>query len=91
MPVHHDDPLPGRVEARGDDDGYEFERDELTGWVWEGEYPYRGAGQLMQRGVELGGSVEDDRGMTGISQLHPNIHRREIPVSVREACGSGIG
>jgi hypothetical protein len=91
MPIDNDDPLPWRVKAGGDDGGYEFESYQLTGRAGEDDYPYRGAGELMQRGVELGGSVEDHGGMTGIPQLHPNIHRGETPVFVGEPCGSRVG
>jgi hypothetical protein len=91
MPIDDDDILSGRVEAGGYDRGQDFEREELPGRAGDGEYVYGGAGRLTQRRVELSGSVEEDTGVTGVSQLHPNIHHGQIRVPFGEACEPRVG
>jgi hypothetical protein len=45
----------------------------------------------MQGGIELRGSVEQDGGMTAVSQLHPDIHHGRTLVPTGESSGSGCG
>jgi hypothetical protein len=91
MPIDNDDILPGRVEAGWYDGGYDFKCEESPRWAGDNKYVYRGAGRLMQRGVELRGSVEEDGGVTGVSQLHPSIHHGQIHAFFGGARDPGVG